>query len=631
MTEIDDLIKQRDEAAKAYYEGETLLTDYEFDQLTVKLEAAGVSQQVGHGYTPTGETIRHEYALLSLKKVFGLKDIDNWAKGQKIKSYLIQPKYDGNALNLVYAADGKFSYAVTRGDGIKGEDVTHTIKTMIDLGLIPATVPVADGNTHILCECIMTFPNFEALNKEQDDREYSTPRNSVAGLLRRKTTELAKYLSIVAYDSNRYVGDEIEWLAERGFTTPADHFYKKVEGTKELETILAELYEKIENEFDFDVDGAVIKLVASRATRESIGNSTSYPRWAIAYKYPDVTYTTTIRDIVWNLSRKGRLAPVAVFDQVIMVGNAKTTMATLHNHAQFQLHGFHEGDTIKLKRSGKVIPFIMGAVDDDKRGKGKKFEAPATFNGEDVIVDGTYLRINGVNHVAKIVYALKSLDINGVSDKLVAKLLEAKMIENVLDIFALSADDFAGLDRMGAGSGANAYNALQTAFEQPMWRWIAAMGMPFIAKTKSPILESRYDSLDALAKASLAELTTLEGFGSEKAGSVYENREMIADWAKRLREEYNFVPAPEEKAAVATDSKYSGKKIVVTGTFPTMKRGDVEAWLKAKGATISSGVSSATDLLVAGEKAGTKLDKAQAAGVDIMSGADFEKEVNAEK
>ena len=690
---IEELIKRRDEASKAYYEGEAIISDAEFDVLTKQLEELGVEEEVGHGYVPTENTIKHQYPLLSLKKVREEDEISAWAKNPAIKPpFIIQPKYDGNAIDVVYDENGKFLRAATRGNGVVGENVTHTVQALIEAGRIPATIDNNgyEGNTHILGEAIIVLKDFNALNADQSDREYSNPRNATAGLLRRKKTELAKYLSFFAYDSNHYEEDEVEWLAANGFTTPKEHFYKKVNSVEEAMKAIAELEalkipagaflpassddadavlglaedfdveratldsveveEKavevksvdVSNTFDFEIDGAVIKIAASRQVRESIGNSTSAPRWAVAYKYPNVSVQTVIRNVEWNPTRTGRLVPVAVFDEVVLVGNAKTTRATLHNYLQFTNHGLAAGDTIEVTRSNEVIPMVLGKVGDSVEGA-VKFAAPTFYPTAEFPVHFNATGVDVMMHkdapknmVATISYSVKALDVKGVGPAIVKDLLTAGKIENFLDLLTITEADIVAArnielkDGESSKSSQNIVNALKTAFEQPLARWIAAIGMPFIAHTKSPILETRYSSLDELAKAKESELFSLEGFGSEKSASVLKNADKIQHWADRLRDEHDFVPKPAVKQEIVASKgeiDYNGKKVVVTGTFPTMSRDDVKAWVVAHGGKVSSAVSSSTDILVAGEKAGSKLTKAQELGtVTIVSAGDFEKD-----
>lgn len=646
--EVEALKNLRSSASEAYYLGDPIISDAEFDALTKRLEAAGVEEEVGHGYVPADPTttIRHQYPLLSLTKVREVEEIAKWTnKYTLFPNYVIQPKYDGLALDITFTEDGELISAATRGDGRVGENVTHTVRSMMKSGRLPDKISSEgfSGNTHVLGEVFITHGDLEALNASQTDREYSNPRNAAAGLLRRKSVDLSRFLSFVAYDSNHYDADEVDFLEGNGFTTPKDHFYAVARSVNDITAAIEKISELRDSTFDFDIDGVVIKLKGSRLQREEIGNSSSAPRWAVAYKYPNVYSQTDIQDVKWNVTRTGRLVPVAIFDEVLLAGNAKTTRATLHNYAQFVVHSLAKGDTIEITRAGEVIPYVVGKVGESLEGAVKfdypKFfpteEFPTRFNGTglDLLVH----KDAPVNTAASIEYSLKALDVKGIGPSLIEELLLAGKIENFLDLLNITESDILSARGIVLKNGAtsksatNAVNAAKTAFQQPLWRWIAAIGMRFIANNKSPILEARYDSLDALAQATTAEIAKLEGFGGEKTASVIASSATIQEWADRLRTEHNFVPKPEEKVEVVAskgDVDYSGKKVVVTGTFPTMKRGDVESWVKAHGGKISSSVSSSTDILVAGEKAGTKLAKAESLGtVQIISAQQFEDDI----
>lgn len=670
---LDQMKALRAKASEAYYKGETPeMTDEEFDILTLKLSEAGVEEEVGHGYIPeAATTIKHQYPLLSLGKVRGMDEIERWAnKFPLFPNYVIQPKYDGLALDITFSEEGELLSAATRGNGTVGENVTHTVRSMMASGRMPDRINSEGftGNTHVLGEVYMTYEDLIALNAFQSDRVYSNPRNAAAGLLRRKSVDLSRFLSFVAYDSNHYIEDEVEFLEGNGFSTPKDHFYKVAKSLNEIKESIDLIESDKKNsfndffaslpagkaidtliagenseKFNFDIDGVVIKLRGTRTQREAIGNSTSAPRWAVAYKYANVYMTTRIRKVEWNPTRTGRLVPVAIFDEVVLAGNAKTTRATLHNYAQFKMHDLHEGDLINITRSNEVIPYVVGKAEASPEGA-VAFEAPKFFPTEffpvrfnDTKLDLLLHPDAPANPVASIEYSLKALDVKGIGESLIAELYEARLISSFLDILNITVEDIVTMrgltlkDGKTSKSAENAVAAIQTAFERPLWRWIAAMGMRMIASNKSPILEARYSSLDELAKATSSELNALEGFGGEKSASVLNASEQIHLWAYRLREEHGFVPKPEEKAEVvaATGSvDYMDKKVVVTGTFPTMSREDVKAWVVAHGGKISSAVSSSTDILIAGVKAGTKLTKAESLGtVKIISAEDFEKEV----
>lgn len=653
---VDGLVDLRNRAAKAYYEGDIdpLMNDIEFDGLLRELEALGVEEVPGHGYVPDDAAgslpkIVHQYKLQSLKKVHQISEIVAWKKPHPANAQLIQLKYDGNALDVVFDEAGKFLYAATRGDHTKGEDVSATVREMMDCGRMPDHIDANGhkGNTHIRGEVYISHPDFKALNELRESREerlYLNPRNGAAGLLRRSDKSLVKFLSFVAYDTNNYGDDEIEFLDGNGFVTPKDHYYKTVTTTAEIKAAIDEIGIKRFTEFPFDTDGVVIKLKATHEDRENIGATSSHPRWAVAYKYPEVPQPTVIRDVIWNHNRTGKLTPVAIFDEVVLSGDAKTTRATLANYDKFTFFGFRPGDPILVIRANGVIPFIVGLNPTLTRSEEPKFNAPTFMPSEEF---PTHLSPTGKDlmaHVdappplaAVIENSFKVLELKGAGISFIEEMIEAGRVEHFLDMLTITHDEIVELrgvelaDGETSTSAANTVAAIQTAFTKPLWRWIAAIGMKFVATSKSPILETRYSTLDELAKATIPELSKLDKFsGDVHANTVVASSSVIQYWADRLRAEHGFEPKPEAVAEVKASTgtiDYNGKVIVVTGTFPTMKRKEVEQWVKDRGGKIGSGVSRSTDILIYGEKAGSNLGKAEALGtVTMVTGEEFEKE-----
>lgn len=661
-TRTAELIDLRTRAATAYYTGaENLMTDVEFDTLLAELAELGVPEVPGHGYIPEDAApedtdgivlakIVHEFPMQSLKKVHTIADIAKFIKTMPAGSgYTIQPKYDGFALDLVYGEDGEFKQAATRGDHKKGEDVTAAAKFLIAAGRIPGKIDVGDfkGNTHVRGEAYVEFSDFIALNdysKSVGGRTYVAKRNTAPGLIRRADPEMLKFVSFSAYDTNNYETDEIATVKDWGFISPADHYYVKVDTAKAAHEAVEELGVKRFADFQFETDGAVIKLAVNHASREQIGSTSTAPRWAVAYKYPETPVTTTIREVVWNHNRTGKITPVAIFDEVTLTGDAKTTRATLANYGKFKTFGFRPGDPILVIRANGVIPFVVGLDPQGTRSTEEPFVAPAYFPSKEF---PTHFSPTGLDLMAHkdapaplasvIENAVKVLDLKGIGSSFIEDMIASGKVNHFLDILNLTYDDIVEARGINVSNGKKSKSAEQAvdiiakSFEQPLWRWIAAIGMKFIATTKSPILETRYHSLDALAQARLAELWSLDRFsGDVHAQTVMDNSKTIQHWADRLRDEHGFEPKPETVAEVKESTgsvDYTGKTVVVTGTFPTMARKDVEAWVKEHGGKIGSSVSKSTDILVYGDKAGSKLAKAESLGtVQMVTAEAFENE-----
>ena len=640
----DELITLRTQAATAYYGMQTdvIMSDKEFDALLEELDSRGVEQIIGHGYEPTGEKVYHAYPMQSLAKAKTLDQIIKWLDTMPTTHTVIQPKYDGLGLSLIYK-DGNLHQAATRGDHVKGDDMTLAALAMSKASVIPQRIN-AQGTTHVRGEIIITYTDFAALNDfiENDGHrkeKYSSERNAAAGVLRKNDPETIKYLSFVAYETDAQTDDDINTLSSWGFLTPKDHFYKHLDGTEEMMETLFDL-DVQRKKFDFETDGAVIKIDASTEDREQIGRGSKNPKWALAYKYEDSPSSTIIRDIVWSQRRTGKLTPIAIFDEVTLTGNAKTTKASLANFAKFQRLNLHKNDHILVIRANGVIPFVIGVDPAHPRSEDDAFVAPAEFpenSGLKTKLSATGLELFAHEEapepvVAKIENSLNVLDIKGVGPAIIESLSEYSNAKNFLDILVLDENQIAeamGYDKPRKASS-NVYNALQKSFEAPLWRWIAAIGMRLIAKTKSPILEEAFGSLEALADASLMDLMTLERFGQTNAQTVYDNQKEIAQWAERLKSEHDFTPTPEKKVeVVSTDANdfVNGKKVVVTGVFPTLSRKDVETWVKNNGGTISSSVSSTTDLVIYGDKAGSKLNKAESLNIETMTAEEFESRI----
>lgn len=658
---IEEMVELRNRAATAYYKGETLiLTDPEFDALLMELKAAGIDEIPGHGYVPDEDEededgialpkVVHEYKMQSLKKVHEFDDINKWVKGMpKGAEFLIQPKYDGFALDIVYNEEGELIQAATRGDHTKGEDVTNAVRTMAKLGRIPETIDANgfEGNTHVRGEAYIDFTDFVSLNELSEangGRTYASKRNTAPGLIRRGNADYLKFVSFVAYDTNNYEDDEIDSVEAFGFLTPKGHHYVTASTAKEIHDSVNELGIKRFSDFEFETDGAVIKLKADHAEREEIGSTSTAPRWAVAYKYPELPVATTIREVVWNHNRTGKITPVANFDKVKLTGDALTGRATLANYGKFQMFGFRPGDPILVIRANGVIPFIVGLDSERPRSTEEPFEAPAFHPTEDF---PTRLSPTGKDLLAHpdapeplaavVENSVKVLELKGIGSSFIEEMIDLGRVTHFLDMLTLTHDEIVELRAIELKDGERsrsadvAVTAIKQAFDQPLWRWIAAIGMKFIATSKSPILETRYKSLDELAEAKLTDLYTLDKFsGDVHAKTVVASSETIKYWADRLRDEHGFEPKPEAREIVESTGSidYNGKTVVVTGSFPTMGRKDVEQWVKDHGGKISSGVTSKTDILLYGEKAGTKLAKAQAIGtVQLITGEKFEEEL----
>lgn len=615
--QIEDLVAARDAAAAAYYTGEPTMTDEEFDVLEENLRALGV-EDVGHGHVPSGVKVTHATPMLSLDKVRTPEQVDGWLSDTEPFPVRVEPKLDGLAVSVTYDRDGSVISAATRGDGWQGEDVSHVVRasdSFPDLvGLVSTQEPFV-----VRGEALIARQDFPVLR----DAGYSNPRNAAAGILGRHDTSKASHVTFVAYETDIEHG--LDALASFGFRTSRD-VWSTVAATPDEVHDAISAFADIAADFPYDTDGVVVKAL-DPGTRTRLGTGRTAPRWAVAYKYASLAKETVVRDVTWRTGRTGKIVPVAVFDAVTLSG-AEVTQATLHNLGRVQDLDLRIGDTILVTRSNEVIPYIIGISSSHPRGT-ERVTPPDTCpsSGAGVRVEGPDLVSDlgaKANPVESIVHGLVVHDVLGVSYALVSALIDAGKVNDLVDLLKVTEADIEVLPGYGEGSARKAVAVIQRMKESPLSWWIASLGIRFVGNTLSPSLAWRFGSLDALASATYDEIADLDGFGPGKVQSVLDAAPTIQALADRLRSEFGVVPAnPEVDDVAPVESEFTGLSVCVTGTLPDMSRSEAHDWLIEHGATIQSSVTSKTDLLVAGEKAGSKLAKAQNLGIRIMDGDEF--------
>lgn len=628
---IEAKLALRKAAAQAYGEGTPIMTDDAFDALVAELNLEDA--EVGHGFqAPDSSKVSHKFRMLSLTKVHEYDEIAKWMgtlpEGIAIT---VQAKYDGGAIELVYAeGTGQLISGSTRGNGSVGEDVTHTVLAMAAAGRIPSKVNIdLDEEIHVYGEIIMTQDDLDTLNEEnKGGRTYSNVRNAATGITRRTDSSFAKYLSLVAYDvSFTNSADDMAELKEQGFTVPTDHFKVHVTEIDEVWDAI-EALGKARDSFGFDTDGAVIKVDASREDRNNIGATSTVPKWAIAFKYPNTYKETTMRGVSWGVGRTGQVTPTAQFDTVNLGTNVSD--ATMHNFAQFFNWQFAPGDIFKITRSGEVIPYIGEIVE---RSGEEKFKAPTNCpncNEELFLSDSeSHLYCPSLGECAtdlNIVYSLQSLGVKGVSHALVRRLLDEGIISNFLDILNIEnfEDQIAVLPGYGETSARKAVEAIDVVWDQPLQNWIAAMGIRNISFGSASILEENFNSLAEIAAIDELEdfnLADVPDFGAIKAQAVLDAKDKFLEWNLRLALEHDFTP--ERYEVEVTESQFTGKAVIVTGSLPRAGRDEAKSWLVEHGAILKSGISKNVDIVVIGENAGpakmVQIEKLLAQGlIEVM-------------
>ena len=600
------------------------------------------TQRVGGEPVEAFGEVAHAVPMLSLDNVFDeaeLKAFDRRARERLGRedslAYVAEPKLDGLAVSLRYE-DGRLVRGATRGDGRTGEDITSNVRT---IDAIPLKLRGGDWPEvlEVRGEVYMPRAGFEQLNEQarsRGEKTFVNPRNAAAGSLRQLDPRItaARPLDIFCYGVGEVRGrslpedhlDVLYRLREWGF-----RICPEIESVQGLEGCL-DYYRRIgdqREELAYDIDGVVFK-VASRELQEELGFVSRAPRWAIAYKFPAQEELTTVRDVEFQVGRTGAVTPVARLEPVF-VGGVTVSNATLHNMDEIERKDVRIGDTVIVRRAGDVIPEVVSVVRERRPADAEKVEMPehCPVCGSDVVrVEGEAVarcsgglvcpaqRKEAIKHFA----SRRAMDIDGLGDKLVEQLVEAGLVEHVDDLFRLTAEELQGLDRMGAKSAANLVNALEQAKSTTLDRFIYALGIREVGDATARSLAAHFRDLDALMEATEEDLQAVADVGPIVAGHIRSffdqpyNRRVI----EALREAGVDWPVPE--AETADEQPLAGNTYVLTGTLERMTRGDAKERLQALGAKVTGSVSKKTTAVIAGEKAGSKLEKAQELGVEVL-------------
>ncbi|PLX43571.1 MAG: DNA ligase (NAD(+)) LigA [Deltaproteobacteria bacterium] len=551
-------------------------------------------------------------------------------------SYECEPKFDGLAVELTYE-DGILTRASTRGDGISGEDVTPNLRTLptIPLKLTAPHPSLVD----VRGEVVMLLEDFKELNDEQDERglpPFANPRNAAAGSVRQLDSKVTakRKLTFIGYGIGRLAGFEfnsqleaMEAMADWGFL-PNDSRVL-LSSIVEVAAYCADI-EKRREEFPYEIDGCVIK-VDDRELQARLGNKSRSPRWAIAYKFPPMQARTKVEDILPSVGRTGAVTPVAELAPV-NVGGVTVSRATLHNMDEVIRKDIRIGDMVIVQRAGDVIPEVVRALKEERTGEEEEFKmvehcpvcgAKVTRPEGEVVY-----RCEGLACPAQLRGRLRhfvsrrAMDIEGVGEKLIDQLVDTGMVKDIADLFTLTKEVLSGMERMGEKSAKNVINALEEAKTRELGRFINALGISHVGEATAANLAAAFKTLDGVMSASEEALLEIEDIGPQVASSIIsfftdeKNVETI-DKLKTL----GLSPAqPEERSG---EDSLGGAIFVLTGTLSVMTREEAKETIKRLGGKVSSSVSAKTTYLVAGESPGSKVKKAEEAGVTIISEQQF--------
>lgn len=643
---IRELVDKLNEYSKAYYVLDApKISDKEYDELYDELlrleEQSGIilpdspTQRVGGDPLPCFEPHTHIHRLWSLDKVRTREDLIDWgrrveriAESQhlpKVK-YALEYKFDGLTINLTYEG-GRLITGATRGNGIVGEDITPQIKT---IRTVPLTIPFK-GKMEVQGECYMKLSVLDEINKTTDEK-LKNARNAAAGALRNLDPRITakRRLDCYCYNVGYIEGKKLEtqdemlgFLRENGFTV-SDYLVF----CDDIETVCDEIDKAEESRphLDFLIDGMVVK-VRDFATREALGATEKFPRWAMAFKFAAEETTTTVRDITWEVGRTGKLTPRASFDPVELAG-ATIRHATLNNFDDIRRKRVGIASRVFIRRSNDVIPEILSAVEGDvpERQVEKPTVCPAC--GAHVESRGAHLYCtNSLSCAPQIAgrlahYASRdAMDIDTFSEKTAALFVEELKLKSIPDLYDLGPQDYMGLQGFGERRINNLMAAIERSKDCTLGAFIFAIGIPNVGAKTAKDLARCFGTIEALRSATVEQLTEVPDVGEIVARSIVEffADPSIATQVDRLLA-HGVKPRPEE---VQQDSPISGKTIVVTGTLEKLDRRQAEALIESLGGKAAGSVSKKTDYVLAGESAGSKLTKARELGVRVLNEQEF--------
>lgn len=639
-----------------------VISDAEYDALYRELVALegerpdlvtpdSPTQRAGRPPSEAFAKVTHAAPILSLMNAFDAEGLRAWRAriGRLLPQdthldYVVEPKLDGLTVVLTYR-DGAFTQGATRGDGVVGEDVTANLRTLHG---VPKRIPVdprseltAPSYLAVRGEVFMPLDKFEELNAQRaaaGEPIYMNPRNTAAGSLRQldSSKTAARPLRLYCYDIVAHDGvalpahqwDRLAWLRELGFPVSPDN--KHCQGLDEVVGAYEEWIAR-RNRINYEVDGVVVKI-NDRELADSLGFVGKDPRGALAMKFPAQEKTTRLTGVQVNVGRTGVLAPNAILEPV-EIGGTVVRNATLHNYDEIARKDIRIGDRVVVKRAGDVIPYIVGPIVDVRDGSERPIERPAICPtcGEPVVQlpEEVALYCENAACPAQLIRRLEyfvsrgAMDINGFGTQTAALLFERGLIHDVADIYALKREDLLALEGFKDKKVDNLLAGIEASKERPPERLLTALGIRFVGSVVAALLLNALGSIDAIAAAGAERLDDIEGVGPQTALSVAawfeseHNRALI----EKLRGAGLRLAAEPRNEAPETSRLLAGLTFVITGTLPTLTRDEAAAFIEANGGKVTGSVSRKTDYLLAGEAAGSKLDKARELGVPIIDEA----------
>ncbi|MEG1490902.1 MAG: NAD-dependent DNA ligase LigA [Oscillospiraceae bacterium] len=648
--EIDELKKTLTRLNNEYYVLDApTAADFEYDALMrrlIELEEANPtlktadspSQQVGGKVLSQFTPVRHLVPLESLNDVFSFDELEGYLSKTNealadVPLYVTEPKIDGLSVAVEYI-DGRLFRGATRGDGVTGEDVTENLRTVRSL---PKTIENAPPRLIIRGEVYMSRERFAQLNELREaegQKLFANPRNAAAGSLRQLDSKIAaeRGLDIIVFNIQYAEGLEfsshaqsLDALSAMGFPVVPYKLFKTFAECRERVEWLGENRDAL----PYDIDGAVIKL-DSIAQRAALGSTSKAPRWAAAYKYPPEKKETVVEEIVIQVGRTGVLTPKAVVSPVRLAGTTVTN-ATLHNQDFINNLGVCVGDTVIIQKAGEIIPEILEVVREKRPPNAEPFSFPKFCPecGSPVIRDddASAVRCTGLECPAQLLRNIAhfasrgAMDIEGLGISVTEALINKGLISSPAELYFLDAESVSDIERMGKKSAENLLAAIGESRERGLSRLLCAFGIRQVGQKAAKVLALRYPNLDALCAATAEELTVIPDIGPITAESLVSW--LSSPQSKHQIELLRSAGVSFESREEQIDSRFAGQTFVLTGALKTLTRDEAAAKIESFGGKASSSVSKKTSYVVAGEEAGSKLTKAQALGIPVLSEEEF--------
>lgn len=630
-----------------YVENENDISDYEYDMLMRELDsiekeypelltADSPTHRVGGQADGLFEKVVHTVKMESLQDAFSHIEVRDFNKRVKDvfsnAEYVVEPKIDGLSVSLEYT-NGVFTRGSTRGDGAVGEDITANLRTIKTIPLrLNKDIPFIEvrGEVYMPREVFLKIVEKQELNGE---KPFKNPRNAAAGSIRQKNPKITaeRNLDIYVFNIQQVDGVEITghyeslvFLKELGFKTiPFFNKFNNIDDTlNEIERI-----GEIRYTLPFDIDGAVIKT-DNFSMRETIGSTAKFPKWALAYKYPPEEKETKLIDIEINVGRTGVLTPTAVFEPVLVAGST-VSRATLHNEDFITEKGIRIGDTVKIRKAGDIIPEVLCVVEHSNNSTPYKMPdfCPSCNSPVHREIGEAAIRCDNPDCPAQLLRVLihfcsrDAMDIEGLGDAVLETLLNKGLISKIADIYNIDYDKIAQLEGMGKKSADNMRNAIEKSKQNDLSKLIFAFGIRHIGQKASKLLSDHFLTLDNIISASKEEILNIEGFGEIMADSVVDFFSL--EQTKQMIEELKSFGLNMESQREIKDNRFEGMTFVLTGTLSTYGRKEAQEIIESYGGKTSSSVSKKTTYVLAGEAAGSKLQKATDLGITIINEEQF--------